>query len=93
MSASIENTALKLTAKAIVDTIEKHGNQAILSTSYGGWSHAGIMRPNVMQGKFFNMIGGCTNTVGDWSGGASQISSCPMSSATWRSIRPRPLGK
>lgn len=68
------DTALKLTAKAIVDTIETHGNQAILSTSYGGWSHAGIMRPNVLQGKFFNMIGGCTNTVGDWSGGASQIS-------------------
>jgi len=68
------DTALKLTAKAIVDTIEEHGNQAILSTSYGGWSHAGIMRPNVLQGKFFNMIGGCTNTVGDWSAGASQIS-------------------
>ncbi|WYK06549.1 molybdopterin-dependent oxidoreductase [Cereibacter sphaeroides f. sp. denitrificans] len=68
------DTALKLAAKAIVDTIANHGNQAILSTSYGGWSHAGIMRPNVLQGKFFNMIGGCTNTVGDWSGGASQIS-------------------
>lgn len=68
------DTALKLTAKAIVDTIAEHGNQAILSTSYGGWSHAGIMRPNVLQGKFFNMIGGCTNTVGDWSAGASQIS-------------------
>ncbi|MFZ1467409.1 MAG: molybdopterin-dependent oxidoreductase, partial [Paracoccaceae bacterium] len=68
------DTALKLTAKAIVDTIAEHGNQGILSTSYGGWSHAGIMRPNVLQGKFFNMIGGCTNTVGDWSGGASQIS-------------------
>ncbi|WP_234187924.1 molybdopterin-dependent oxidoreductase [Shinella sp. NM-101] len=68
------DTALKLTAKAIVDTIEQYGNQAILSTSYGGWSHAGLMRPNVLQGKFFNMIGGCTNTVGDWSGGASQIS-------------------
>ncbi len=68
------DTALKLTAKAIVDTVATYGNQAILSTSYGGWSHAGIMRPNVLQGKLFNMIGGCTNTVGDWSGGASQIS-------------------
>ncbi|WP_415184489.1 molybdopterin-dependent oxidoreductase [Phaeovulum sp.] len=68
------DTALKLTAKAIVDTIETHGNQAIVSTSYGGWSHAGLMRPNVLQGKFFNMLGGCTLTVGDWSAGASQIS-------------------
>lgn len=68
------DTALKLTAKAITDTIATFGNEAVLSTSYGGWSHAGIMRPNVLQGKFFNMIGGCTNTVGDWSGGASQIS-------------------
>ncbi len=68
------DTALKLTAKAITDTIVDHGHQAILSTSYGGWSHAGIMRPNLLQGKFFSMIGGCTNTVGDWSAGASQIS-------------------
>ena len=47
------DTALKLTAKAIVDTVANHGNQSILSTSYGGWSHAGIMRPNVLQGKLF----------------------------------------
>lgn len=68
------DTALKLAAKAIVDTIDDHGNQAIMSTSYGGWSHAGIMRPNVLQGKFFNMIGGSTNPIGDYSAGASQVS-------------------
>jgi trimethylamine-N-oxide reductase (cytochrome c) len=68
------DTALKIAAKAIVDTIETHGNQAIMSTSYGGWSHPGMMKPNVVQGKFFNQIGGCTNTVGDYSAGASQIS-------------------
>ena len=67
------DTALKLTAKAILDTVAEHGNEAIFSTSYGGWAHAGIMRPNVLQGRFFNLFGGCTNTVGDYSGGASQI--------------------
>jgi len=67
------DTALKLTAKAIVDTIDEHGNQAIFSSSYGGWSHAGLMRPNVLQGRLFNLIGGCTNTQGDWSAGAGQI--------------------
>lgn len=67
------DTALKLTAKAILDTLAEHGNEAIFSTSYGGWAHAGIMRPNVLQGRFFNLFGGCTNTVGDYSGGASQI--------------------
>ena len=66
------DTALKLTAKAIVDTIEQHGNQAILSTSYGGWSHGGLMRPNVMQGKFFNMIGGNIGWYSDYSAACIQ---------------------
>jgi len=68
------DTALRLTAKAIIDTIEKHGNEALFSSSYGGWSHAGIFKPNVLQGRFFNLIGGSTVTVGDYSGGASQVS-------------------
>ena len=68
------DTALKLTAKAILDTIETHGNEGLFSTSYGGWSHAGIMRPNVLQGRFFNLFGGSTLTIQDYSGGASQVS-------------------
>lgn len=67
------DTALKLTVKAILDTIERHGNEGVFSSSYGGWSHAGMMRPNVLQGRFFNLFGGCTNTVNDYSGGASQM--------------------
>ncbi len=43
------DVALGLTAKAILDTIEKHGNEGCFSSSYGGWSHAGIFRPNVLQ--------------------------------------------
>ena len=68
------DTALGLTVKAILDTIDKHGNEGIFSSSYGGWSHAGIMRPNVLQGRFFNLFGGSSVTAGDYSGGASQIS-------------------
>ncbi len=68
------DTALRLTAKAIIDTIDTHGNEALFSSSYGGWSHAGIFKPNVLQGRFFNLIGGSTVTVGDYSGGASQVS-------------------
>lgn len=68
------DTALGLTAKAILDTAENFGNESIFSSSYGGWSHAGVMRPNVLQGRFFNLLGGNTNTQGDWSAGASQIS-------------------
>ena len=68
------DTALGLTVKAILDTIEKHGNEGVFSSSYGGWSHAGIMRPNVLQGRFFNLFGGSSMTAGDYSGGASQIS-------------------
>lgn len=67
------DVALGLTAKAILDTIEKYGNEGVFSSSYGGWSHAGIFRPNVLQGRFFNLLGGCSVTTGDYSGGAAQI--------------------
>ena len=67
------DTALDLTAKALLDTATNYGNEAIFSSSYGGWSHAGVMRPNVLQGRLLNLMGGCTNTQGDWSAGASQI--------------------
>lgn len=68
------DVALGLTAKGILDTIDNYGNEGIFSSSYGGWSNAGIFRPNVLQGRFFNLIGGQSTTSGDWSGGASQIS-------------------
>lgn len=67
------DVALGLTARAILDTIEKYGNEGCFSSSYGGWSHAGIFRPNVLQGRFFNLLGGSSMTAGDYSAGAGQI--------------------
>ncbi|PLC53012.1 trimethylamine-N-oxide reductase [Pollutimonas nitritireducens] len=66
--------ALAITANAILTTAEKHGNQSLFSASYGGWSHAGLLRPQVLQGRLFNLIGGHSVTTGDYSAGASQIS-------------------
>ena len=66
--------ALALTADAILRTAEKHGNEALFSSSYGGWSHAGLLRPQVLQGRLFGLIGGHSVTTGDYSGGASQVS-------------------
>ncbi|HRJ22720.1 MAG TPA: molybdopterin-dependent oxidoreductase [Thauera sp.] len=66
--------ALALVADASLRTIEEHGNDALFSSSYGGWSHAGVLRPQVLQGRLFGLIGGHSVTTGDYSGGASQIS-------------------
>ncbi|MGF1789333.1 molybdopterin-dependent oxidoreductase [Photobacterium profundum] len=66
-------TALSLVADSIQTTAKEFGNEAIFSSSYGGWSHAGLMRPQVLQGRFFNLIGGQSTTTGDYSGGASQV--------------------
>lgn len=66
--------ALAITANAIVSTAEKYGNEALFSASYGGWSHAGLLRPQVLQGRLFNLIGGHSVTTGDYSAGASQVS-------------------
>jgi trimethylamine-N-oxide reductase (cytochrome c) len=68
------DTVWGLTAKALLDAASNHGNESIFSSSYGGWANAGNFRPNVMQGRMMNLIGGCTTTGGDWSAGASQIS-------------------
>jgi trimethylamine-N-oxide reductase (cytochrome c) len=68
------DTAWGLSAKALLDAASNHGNESIFSSSYGGWANAGNFRPNVMQGRLMNLIGGCTTTAGDWSAGASQIS-------------------
>ena len=67
------DTAIGLTAKAILDTIDEHGNEAIFSSSYGGWSHGGVLTANVLQGRLFNLIGGSSVTVADYSGGAAQV--------------------
>ena len=67
------DTAWSLAAKALLDTATNHGNEAIFSSSYGGWSNAGVFRPNVLQGRLLNLMGGCTNTAGDWSAGAGQV--------------------
>ena len=67
------DTAINLTTKAILDTQESHGNEGIFSSSYGAWAHGGVFTPNVLQGRFFNLIGGMSVTVGDYSGGAAQV--------------------
>ena len=67
------DTAWSLAAKALLDTATNHGNEAIFNSSYGGWSNAGVFRPNVLQGRLINLMGGCTNTAGDWSAGAGQV--------------------
>ncbi len=67
------DTAWGLAAKALLDTATNHGNESIFSSSYGGWSNAGVFRPNVLQGRLINLMGGCTNTAGDWSAGAGQV--------------------
>ncbi|SMO64390.1 trimethylamine-N-oxide reductase (cytochrome c) [Saccharicrinis carchari] len=65
--------ALTLVADSIIQVIKKHGNESIFSSSYGGWSHAGFIRPNVLQGRFFGLIGGHSITKGDYSAGAAQV--------------------
>lgn len=66
--------ALALVSDAIIQVIKNDGNESIFSSSYGGWSHAGFIRPHVLQGRFFGLIGGHSITKGDYSAGASQVS-------------------
>ncbi|SFZ98798.1 Anaerobic dimethyl sulfoxide reductase chain A [hydrothermal vent metagenome] len=66
--------ALALVSSEISKVIKENGNDSLFSTSYDGWSHSGILRPNVLQGRLFSLLGGHSVTKGDYSAGASQIS-------------------
>jgi trimethylamine-N-oxide reductase (cytochrome c) len=63
--------ALALSANAILTTAERHGNEALFSASLAGWSHAGLLRPQVLQGRLFASIGGHSVTQNNYSVGAS----------------------
>ena len=65
------DTALDLAANAIKKAQKKGGNESIYNASYGGWSHPGAFKPNVLAGRFFNQIGGAVGTAGEYSNGAA----------------------
>ena len=65
------DTALDLAANAIKKAQKKGGNEALYNASYGGWSHPGAFKPNVLAGRFFNQIGGAIGTSGEYSNGAA----------------------
>jgi trimethylamine-N-oxide reductase (cytochrome c) len=65
--------ALDLVVDKLQETKEKFGNESILSTSINNWSTAGnINRPSTLQGRFLGLFGGFTDTVGDYSAGATR---------------------
>jgi trimethylamine-N-oxide reductase (cytochrome c) len=67
------DTALDLIAEKLKETKHRYGNEAIFRTSFAGWGTSGIInRPNTMQGRFLGLFGGFTDTIGDYSAGASK---------------------
>lgn len=65
-------TALNLAAEKLKEAKQNWGNESIFRTSFAGWSHAGaINRPNTLQGRFLGLFGGFTDTISDYSAGAS----------------------
>ncbi|MGE4267870.1 MAG: molybdopterin-dependent oxidoreductase [Deferribacterales bacterium] len=65
-------TALDLAAEKLEEAKKTWGNESIFRTSFAGWSHAGaINRPNTLQGRFLGLFGGFTDTISDYSAGAS----------------------
>jgi len=66
------NDALDLVTDKLLQAKQSYGNESILRTSFAGWSNAGaISRPNILQGRFLGLFGGYTDTINDYSAGAS----------------------
>lgn len=67
------DVALKLTAKALTDTIRLHGNEAIYGGSYG-WASAGRFHHAQSQlHRFLTCIGGYTQSVNAYSFAAAEV--------------------
>ena len=65
-------TALDLAAEKLEEAKKTWGNESIFRTSFAGWSHGGVIhRPNNLQGRFLGLFGGFTDTISDYSAGAS----------------------
>jgi trimethylamine-N-oxide reductase (cytochrome c) len=63
---------IDLVADKLLQAKQSYGNESILRTSFAGWSNAGaITRPNIIQGRFLGLFGGYTDTINDYSAGAS----------------------
>ncbi len=67
------DTALELTAEALVRSKEKYGNESIFRTTNSTWAQAGLVnRSGSLQGRFLGYFGGFSDSVGDYSTGAAQ---------------------
>ena len=67
------NVALNLTAKALQETRDRYGNEAIYGGSYG-WASAGRFHHAQSQiHAFLNLFGGYTRSVNDYSDAAAQV--------------------
>lgn len=65
-------TALDLVAEKMNESKKEYGNESIFRTSFAGWANPGVInRPNTLQGRFLGLLGGFTDTLGDYSAGAS----------------------
>jgi biotin/methionine sulfoxide reductase len=65
--------ATDLAARAISETIEKHGNASIFGGSYG-WASAGRFHHAQSQiHRFLNLLGGYTGSVNTYSGAACEV--------------------
>ncbi|GEL23466.1 dimethylsulfoxide reductase [Pseudonocardia sulfidoxydans NBRC 16205] len=67
------DTAVSLTADALRDTIDVHGNAAVFGGSYG-WGSAGrFHHPQSQIHRFLNLLGGYTRSVESYSSAAMQV--------------------
>ncbi len=67
------DTALDLVAQQIDLARADFGNEAIFLPAYSNWAQTGLVnRPHRLQARLMNLIGGFTDTVGDYSAGAAQ---------------------
>jgi biotin/methionine sulfoxide reductase len=65
--------ALDLSARALADTIEHHGNASVYGGSYG-WASAGRFHHAQSQiHRFLNTLGGYTASVNNYSGAACEV--------------------
>lgn len=67
------DAALDLLAQKLDNARNDFGNESIFLPAYSNWAQTGLInRPYNLHARLMNLIGGFTDTVGDYSAGAAQ---------------------
>jgi anaerobic dimethyl sulfoxide reductase subunit A len=83
--------ALDFVARALSETREKHGEGSILPLGGSGGCAGAVHNTHLLKGRFFGLLGGCTQASGDYSEHAVEFVKPYLFGTAWTGLDPGTL--